>query len=334
MKNIYIIAEIGQAHEGSVGLAHSYIDALANTGINAIKFQMHIAEAESSIYESFRIPFSYEDDTRLAYWKRMEFSKTHWVELKEHCEVRKLDFIVSPFSVRAVETLNEIGVATIKIGSGELDDFLILDKISDLGKNIILSSGMSSLPDLDYAVDFLKSKHCSFALMQCTTAYPTRPRQWGLNMIAEFSKRYQIPIGFSDHSGDIYACLAAASLGARLLEFHVTFDKRMFGPDSSSSLTIDQVHKLVKGVRQIEIGLVNPINKADPSDFRSLKSIFGKSLAVNKPLKMGHLLAVEDLESKKPAGYGVCVKSYKNLLGKALAKDVDQWDFLTENHFS
>ncbi|MCE6988667.1 N-acetylneuraminate synthase family protein [Dyadobacter sp. CY323] len=332
MDNIYIIGEVGQAHEGSIALAHSYIAALATTGVDAVKFQMHIAEAESSIHEPFRQTLPYQEKTRFDYWKRMEFSKQQWLELKQHCESRKLDFIVSPCSIAAVNILEEIGMLTFKIGSGEVGNILMLNRIARSAKNVILSSGMSSLTELDQAVDILKTGKSDISILQCTSAYPSRPHQWGINLIAEWTDRYQLPVGFSDHSGDIFAALAAATAGAKLIEFHVVFDKRIAGPDSSSSLTVDQAITLVTGIRQIEIALKNPVTKTDNEHTERLKCIFGKSLAVNKSLTKGHILTESDLESKKPKGYGIAPSQYERILGKPLRNDLEQWDFLTESH--
>lgn len=328
-EQIYMIAEIGQAHEGSLGLAHSYIDALASSDVNAIKFQVHIAEAESSIYEPFRTTFSYEDPSRMDYWKRMEFSEEEWAGLKAHCEMKSLDFIASPFSISAVGLLERIGVSTIKVGSGEMNNLLLLSAAANMADRLILSSGMSSLSELDSAIAMVKNK-CSLSLLQCTSSYPTGPHQWGLNVINVLKDRYQIPIGFSDHSGDIFASLAAVASGAEILEFHVTFDQRMFGPDSTSSVSIDQVKQLVKGVRQIETAMKFPVDKSDCSAYATLKTIFGKSLAVSNDLKKGHIMDLSDLEAKKPAGYGVSAAHYDTVVGKQLKHDLVQWSFL--NH--
>ncbi|MCF0071407.1 N-acetylneuraminate synthase family protein [Dyadobacter sp. CY261] len=334
MNPIYIIGEIGQAHEGSVGLAHSYIDALAYAGVNAAKFQVHIADAESSIYEDFRIRIPYETGNRTEYWKRMEFSRNEWEELKKHCESAGLDFLASPFSIAAVDLLNELDVKAFKIGSGEMDNLLMLDKIVATRKPVILSSGMSSWAELDRAVALLRTQEAIFSILQCTTAYPTRPHQWGLNVLSELIQRYQVPVGFSDHSGDIFACLAAATLGARILEFHIIFDKRMSGPDASSSLNVRQASTLVAGVRRIETALNFPVNKNANATFSRLKSTFGKSLAVSRDLRKGERIQCGDLETKKPAGFGVAAARYQEVLGKTLARDIAQWEFLTENHLS
>lgn len=152
---MFIIAEIGQAHDGSLGTALAYIEALAKTGVDAIKFQVHIAEAESSIHEPFRIKFSKQDKTRLDYWKRMQFTKEQWRFLKNSCDGFGIEFLASPFSNAAVDLLEEIGVKRYKVGSGEVMNFLLLEKIAETKKPVILSSGMNSCAELDKAVAFL-----------------------------------------------------------------------------------------------------------------------------------------------------------------------------------
>ncbi|WP_298119917.1 N-acetylneuraminate synthase family protein [Flavobacterium sp.] len=328
--NPFIIAEIGQAHDGSLGMLHSYIDALAPTGIDAIKFQMHIPEAESSAHEPFRVKFSYEDETRYDYWKRMSFTLQQWKEIKAHCDEVGLEFLCSPFSNLAVYWLEEIGVKQYKIGSGEVNNFLILEKIAKTGKHIILSSGMSSFEELDKTIAFLKEKKAMYSILQCTTSYPTKAEQFGLNVIQELKERYKVNVGFSDHSAKIETCIAAATLGAEILEFHVVFDRRQFGPDSKSSLTIDETAQLVAAVRTIKTALNNPIDKSNNESFTALKQIFEKSLAVNKSLPKGHIITFEDLEAKKPKGYGIDASKFKDIIGKKLIFDKNQWDFLNE----
>lgn len=323
-----IIAEIAQAHDGSLGTAHAYLDALKDTGIDAVKFQTHIANAESSIHEPFRVKFSRQDSTRFDYWKRMEFTLSQWKELKHHAEENGMEFISSPFSNCAVEWLEEIGVKRYKIGSGEVSNWLMLEKIAKTGKPIILSSGMSSWEEMDATVDFLRQFGNPLSILQCTTAYPTTPEQWGLNVIHELKSRYSLPVGFSDHSGGITACLAAATLGAEIFEFHVVFDKRQFGPDTKASITIDQSKELVRGINQIKSALQHPINKSEIEPFAELKQIFEKSLAINRNLKMGTRIEIDFLETKKPRGFGIPAKDFEKVLGKKLKQDLNQWDFL------
>lgn len=326
---VFTIAEIGQAHEGSLGILHSYIDALATTGVDAVKFQTHIAEAESSIHEPFRVRFSYEDQTRFDYWKRMSFTPEQWAGIKRHCEEVGLEFISSPFSQAAVDLLETLEVKRYKIGSGEVTNFLMLEKIARTGKPVILSSGMSSYEELDKAVEFIRGFGNDLTIVQCTTSYPTPPEKVGLNVIPELTSRYpNATIGLSEHTGKIYTGLAAVALGAKVLEFHAVFDRRMFGPDASSSLTIDKISELVKGVRFLETALSHPVDKSDNSAYAELKSIFEKSLAVNKDLPPGHVLQFEDLEAKKPAGYGIPASEFRQVIGRRLAHDKQEYDFL------
>ena len=328
---ITTIAEIGQAHDGSLGAVHAYIDALAKTGVSAVKFQTHIAQAESSIHEPFRVKFSKQDKTRYDYWKRMEFSQEQWIEIGQHCKEKGMQFISSPFSNAAVDVLEKAGVDVYKIGSGEVNNFLLLEKVSQTGKPVIISSGMSSFEELDATVAFLNKKGVDFSILQCTTSYPTKAEQYGLNVISELKERYGVPVGFSDHSAKVSTGIAAAALGAGILEFHVVFDRAQFGPDSTSSLTIDEVTQLVSAVNDLSLAMQNPVDKKDNTAFAELKGIFEKSLAVNKDLSEGHKLTFDDLEAKKPKNHGIDAANFESVIGKALNKPLKAWDFLTEN---
>ena len=205
MKGTFIIAEIAQAHDGSLGILHSYIDALSKTGIDAIKFQTHIAKSESSSEEPFRVNFSYVDQTRYDYWKRMEFTREQWIEIKKHCEDVGLEFMSTPFSVEAVDLLEEIGITRYKISSGDVENFLLLEKIAKTNKPILISSGMSSFSELDAAVDFLEKFGADISIFQCTSMYPTPAKKVGLNVIQELKNRYGKAVGLSDHTGSIFA---------------------------------------------------------------------------------------------------------------------------------
>jgi N-acetylneuraminate synthase len=326
---MFIIAEIAQAHDGSIELAHSYIEALSKTGVDALKFQVHIAEAESSIYEPFRVKMAAQDKTRFDYWKRMEFTLQQWKELKKHCDEAGVEFLASPFSNAAVDLLGEVGVKRYKIGSGEVNNFLLLEKIARTGKPVILSSGMSSFEELDKTVEFLKERNVNLAILQCTTAYPTQPKNYGLNVIGELKDRYGVLVGYSDHSARIETCIAAAALGAEILEFHAVFSRNSLGPDAGSSLEMEEIIQLVKAVRNIETALQHPVDKSDNSKFTGLKNIFEKSLAVNKDLKAGQVLRFEDLEAKKPKGFGMEASRFEEVIGKTLKTNLKKWNFLS-----
>lgn len=326
----FIIAEIGQAHEGSLGIAHSYIDCLADAGVDAVKFQTHIAKAESSDKEKFRINFSYEDKNRYEYWKRMEFTPEQWKGLKDHCDEKNVEFISSPFSCAAVNMLEDIGVNRYKIGSGEISNYLMLQKIANTGKPIILSSGMSDYDELEKTILFLEPFGNQLSILQCTTAYPTTPEKWGIFEIERLRNKFKLVTGYSDHSANIAASTSAVALGAEIIEFHAVFSKHMFGPDSKASLDLNEIRQLTANIRNLERCKNSNESKDDISPYKDLKEMFGKTLAVNKDLKKGHLLTFEDLESKKPANEGVKASDFQSVLGKSLLKDLPAWSFITK----
>lgn len=331
---VEIIAEVGQAHDGSLGAAHAYVDSLAGTGVHAVKFQVHIAEAESSIAEPFRVNFSRQDATRFDYWRRMEFTLEQWAGIKVHCEEKGLEFLASPFSVAAVNLLENICVQRYKIGSGEVTNFLMLDRIARTGKPIILSSGLSTFHELDRTIGFLRPFGNSLSLLQCTTNYPTKPKELGINVIGELKSRYNIPVGFSDHSGTIFAPIAAVAHGAEILEFHVVFDRRSFGPDSASSIEVREVPELVRGVQYVAEAVGAPIDKSNFQLSTDLKRIFGKSLAVNADFPAGHRIKVEDLESKKPGNCGIPAAEFNLVVGRQLTRSMRAWEFLRDSDLS
>ena len=264
----------------------------------------------------------------------MEFTPSQWQEIKNHCEEKGLEFISSPFSNMAVDLLEDLGVKKYKIGSGEVSNFLMLEKIAKTGKNIILSSGMSSFSELNQTIEFLKPFGNKLSVLQCTTQYPTHAKDIGLNVIVELKEKYDLKIGLSDHSGTIYPSLSAVTLGAEIIEVHMVFDKQIFGPDSKSSLTMDETKELVSGIRFIETMQNNRIDKNNINRFKDLKVIFEKSLAVNKNLEKGHILTFDDLEGKKPFGYGIDVREYKKVIGKRINTFLKKWDFLKKENIS
>jgi N,N'-diacetyllegionaminate synthase len=179
-----IIAEVAQTHDGSLGLAHSFIDAVAEAGADVVKFQTHITCAESTLSEPWRIEFSRQDKTRYDYWKRMEFSEEQWRGLKKHAEEQGLIFLSSPFSVEAIELLNRVGVTAWKVASGEVNNPVLFESIARTSLPILLSTGMSSLHEIDEAVTRIRKLGLPFAVLQCTSAYPCPPEKIGLNLMS------------------------------------------------------------------------------------------------------------------------------------------------------
>lgn len=330
---VFVIGEIGLAHEGSLGTAHAYIDAIADAGANAVKFQTHIASAESTPEEPFRMKFTTQDASRYAYWQRTSFSEAQWAELLDHATERKLVFLSSPFSIEAVDLLERIGVPAWKVGSGEVRTAPMLARMAATGKPILMSSGMSSWAELDEAVGQVRAAGVPCAVFQCTTAYPCPPEKVGLNVLRELRDRYDIPVGLSDHSGRIFASLAATVLGANLIEVHVALSRRAFGPDVRASLTSEELGDLIRGIRDIEAMLANPIDKdATSRDMAPLKAIFSKSLVAARDLTAGHRVMAGDIGMKKP-GTGIPAARMQEFIGRRLRRDVEHDRLLSDDDF-
>jgi N-acetylneuraminate synthase len=317
-----IVGEIAQAHDGSLGMAHAFVDAIAAAGADAVKFQTHIAAAESTPAEPWRVPFSRQDATRYEYWRRMEFSEAQWQELRAHCDEKGLLFLSSPFSVEAVELLARVGVPAWKIASGEASDLPLVDAILDTGLPVLVSTGMSPLAEIDAIVARVRARSVPLAVMQCSSSYPCPPERVGLNLLELFRQRYDTPVGLSDHSGTIYPSLAAATLGAAVLEVHVTLSREMFGPDVPVSVTTEDLSRLVHGVRFIETMRSHPVDKdAAAEAMGPMRDLFTKSVVARRDLAAGAVLGPEDLAAKKP-GTGLPAVRLPELVGRRLRRAV------------
>jgi N-acetylneuraminate synthase len=330
-KPCFIVAEVAQAHDGSLGMAHAFIDAVAKAGANAVKFQTHIAAAESTAEEPWRTKFSLQDVSRYDYWKRMEFTEEQWHGLKRHADERGLVFLSSPFSFEAVELLTRVGVEAWKVPSGETTNTPMLDRMIATGLPIILSTGMSSLDEIDFAVNRVLKSEVPLVILQCTTAYPCPPEKVGLNMIPFFRERYGCAIGLSDHSGTIYPGLAALALGLQFLEVHVTFSREMFGPDVEASITTGELGQLVKGIRFIEKMMANPVDKEIMAqNTKDLRAMFTKSVVVCRDLPAGAVLREADLTLKKP-GTGMEAARLPEIIGRRLKRAVAKDTLISED---
>jgi N-acetylneuraminate synthase len=326
-----IIGEVAQAHDGSLGLAHAFVDAIADAGADAVKFQTHIAAAESTPSEPWRVKFSRQDASRYDYWKRMEFTEEQWLGLRAHAEDRGLFFLSSPFSIAAVELLERVGVAAWKIASGEISDSVMLDRILKTHLPIMLSTGMSMISEIDNVVQRIQAARAPLAILQCTTEYPCPPERVGLNMISSYRDRYGCPVGLSDHSGTIYPGLAAVTLGAEVVEVHVTLSREMFGPDVASSITTGELRQLADGIRFIEKMNANVLNKDGvSSQLGSLKKLFTKSIVARVPIPAGTVLTEEYLALKKP-GTGLPAARLSSLIGKRALRALEQDELLADD---
>jgi len=333
----FIIAEVGLAHEGSLGLAFQFVDTAKKVGADGVKFQTHIADEESSISEEFRINFSKQDITRYDYWKRTSFTAEEWYKLAEYCRNKEIEFISSPFSVAAAEILTKCGVSKWKIASGEVLNKPLLDYIALNPLDTIISTGLSSLKDLDSALIKLSNPNYKIYMLHCISKYPTDPIFAGINLISELKQYFGHKIynvGLSDHSAMKTPSILAVEQGAKVLELHLTLSNSLFGPDIAASHNPESFSDLVREVRFAEICCANKLSFSSKEKSSSeYKILFGRSLAYNKDLSIGHVLSENDFSYLKPGG-GFVFEEIDRLIGKKLKtfvqarQLVDKYDFL------
>jgi N-acetylneuraminate synthase len=312
---VYTIAEIGMNHDGSLGQAKAFIKAAVECGADAVKFQTHIAQAET--LPEAPAPGYFDEEPRYEYFKRTALSLEQHNKLKRYAEDQGVEFISSPFSLEAVDLLEQVGICTYKIASGEVTNTPLLLRLAKAQKRILLSSGMSSWAELDEAVDTLRNNGAeNIVLLQCTSEYPCPPEHAGLNVMLEMKERYNLPVGLSDHTFGIGIAIAAAALGAEVVEKHFTLSKKMYGPDAKNSATPEEFKALVDGIRVVEKALSNHVDKDRIADSVShMKVVFEKSIVAACDIPAGTILQESHLAYKKP-GDGIPAKEFRNIIGK------------------
>ena len=316
----FIIAEIGLSHEGSLGIAISMIDKAAKCGVDAVKFQSHFPEHESSKFETFRTNGNLQDKTRFDYWERTSFSEENWIILKKHCDLRNVIFLSTPFSIYAAEILQKVDIFAWKISSGDITNYPLLDFVASTRKPILLSTGMSNYSEISDAIKYLNSVKNNIILFQCTNSYPCPPEEIGLNEIPKLSK--------------IGTGISAFTLGAKALEVHITWDKEFYGPDVSSSLTFDELTILVDSIRYIEKSFISNKSKNDLMiSHNQIRTLFMKGIYYNKNMSNGDSINMNDLSFKKPLT-DIPASEYKNLIGKVLTKNLLKDESLKKSDFN
>lgn len=311
-----IIAEIGSVHDGSFGNACRLIEAAASCGADVVKFQTHIAEAET--LRNAPMPPYFKGEPRFEYFQRTGFTEDQWKQLKAACIAANVRFLSSPFSIEAVDLLERIEVDLYKVPSGETTNTPLLEKLASTGKPVLLSTGMSDWSEIDRAVSIL-SQGGPLVVMQCTSAYPCPPDRVGLNVLGEMKIRYSVPIGFSDHTLGSAASFAAAALGAEVIEKHFTFSRLMYGSDAANSMEPADFKAFCQGLRDIWSMHAHPVDKNDLSPYLDMKRIFEKSVICAKDLPAGHTLSFSDMSFKKP-GDGIPAASWRNVAGRKLRR--------------
>ena len=311
-----LIAEVGSVHDGSFGNARKLITLAAECGADAVKFQTHIAEAET--LADAPSPSFFSDERRYEYFKRTAFSLEQWKILAADCVAHGVSFLSSPFSLEAVDLLEAVGVGAYKIPSGEVTNLPLLTKIAATRKPVYLSSGMSNWTELDQAIESLR-RGGPITVLQCSSAYPCPPERVGLNLIPEMAARWGLAVGFSDHTDGPAAGIAAVALGATVVEKHITFSRRMYGSDAATATEPNDFAAFARALKEVARMRANPVDKDDLTSYRDMKRVFEKSIVAARDLPAGKVLAEMDLAYKKP-GDGIPAREWRAYLGRRLVR--------------
>jgi len=318
--NIFIISEIGSVHDGSFGTALKLIELAAECGADIVKFQTHIAEAET--LKDAPMPSFFKGEPRYEYFERTSFSLKQWKELKAKCNEQGIEFLSSPFSIEAVELLEKVGVKRYKVPSGEVTNVPMLEVIAKTRKPVLLSSGMSTWKELDEAVKTIQEIQDDITILQCTSEYPCSYEDVGLNLMLEIKDRYNLPIGLSDHTLSNYAAFSAVTLGATVIEKHLTFSRKMYGSDAKHSLEPKEFKDLVQGIRAIETILSSKVDKDEIANrMGEMKDVFQKSIVSVVEIPKGTIITREMIGFKKP-GTGIPASQINKILGKQSKRNI------------
>lgn len=316
--SVYVIAEAGMNHDGSVGNAIRMVEVAARCGADAVKFQLHDAEAETT--RDAPSPPYFTLESRWEYFERTAFTDEQWRLVKRRCDEVGVEFLCSAFSLRALERLERLGVSRHKIPSGEVTNLELVEAAAATGKPLLLSSGMSSWEELDAAVE-ASATASHVTVLQCTSEYPCPPERVGLNVLQELRARYGHPVGLSDHTEGPAACLAAVALGAEAVEKHFTLSKELYGPDAALAAEPGELRELVDGARSIAAMIASPVDKSDSSRFVEMKRVFEKSVVSTVDIPAGTVIGTEMIAAKKP-GTGIPARRLSELVGKRAAVSV------------
>ncbi|HIW80363.1 MAG TPA: N-acetylneuraminate synthase [Candidatus Acetatifactor stercoripullorum] len=325
MKHVFVIAEAGVNHNGSLELAKKLADKAKEAGADAVKFQtfrsanLVCKNAEKADYQREN---GDKSESQLQMLQKLELTAKMHEELKEYCEQKQIMFLSTPFDMESIDLLEEMGMPVYKIPSGEITNLPYLRKIGSLRKKVILSSGMSNLEEIKEAVKILREcGTADISVLHCNTQYPTPMEDVNLNVMQTLRKELGLPVGYSDHTKGIEVPIAAAALGAEIIEKHFTLDKEMDGPDHKASLEPEELKQMITAIRNIEKALGSPEKKVTDSE-RANIAVVRKSIVAKKPIRKGECFTEDNITTKRP-GNGISPMLWDSVIGQAATRDYD-----------
>ncbi|UJF25327.1 N-acetylneuraminate synthase [Suttonella sp. R2A3] len=331
-KKTFIIAEAGVNHNGNLELAKKLIDAAAGSGADAVKFQTFKTElciSKNTEKADYQKQTTGSEESQFDMIKKLELSEAMHHELIAYCQEKNIEFLSTPFDHDSINFLNTLGLQTFKIPSGEITNLPYLRHIGRLKKQVILSTGMANLGEIETALDVLIESGTSknnITILHANTEYPTPMQDVNLKAMVTIGKAFDVAYGYSDHTRGIEVPIAAVALGAKVIEKHFTLDKTMEGPDHKASLEPDELKAMVTAIRNIEIALGSSMKKPSPSESKN-KPIVRKSLVAKTAINKGDTFTEENLCIKRP-GTGINPMCWDEILGTAALRDYQEDDLI------
>jgi len=330
MKKVFIIAEAGVNHNGSLALAKRLIDAAKKAGADAVKFQSFIAEEGISINApkaDYQLKTTTRNESQIEMLKKLELSYSDHLKLLAYCKKKKIGFLSTACDLKSVDMLKRLKVKAIKIASCDLVNIPLLRCVAKLGKKVFLSTGMSTLGEVSNAVEELrKNGSPDITLLHCVTEYPCPPEEINLRKMLTLKKNFNLPVGFSDHSQGVSTSLAAVALGAEVIERHFTLDRNLKGPDHKASLEPDSLFSLVKSIREIESALGSPEFVPAKSELKNI-NIMRRKIVAARAIKKGEVLSAGNLAFKRAQG-GLIPDNYDLVVGRTATKNYNPDDVI------
>lgn len=323
MNNVFIIAEAGVNHNGDLNIAKKLIDKASESGVDAIKFQSFKAEnlvTKNAQKAQYQKESTSNQENQFEMLHKLELSYRDHKELIKYCEYKGIMFLSSAFDLESIDLLNDLNIEIFKIPSGEITNLPYLKKIGLLNKKTILSTGMSTLGEVESALKILKENGSNdITVLHCNTEYPTPMEDINLNAMNTMKNAFKVEVGYSDHTLGIEIPIAAVALGATVIEKHFTLDKSMDGPDHKASLEPDELKLMVKSIRNIERALGHGIKKPTDSELKN-KDMARKSIVANMDIKKGEVLSENNLYVKRP-GTGISPIRWYEIIGRVAKRD-------------
>jgi len=323
MEKVYIIAEAGDNHNGDFNTALKLVDVAKRAGADCVKFQTFVTEEIISKYAEmaeYQKKNTGKEESQFEMVKRLELSFDEFRKIKEYCDRVGIQFLSTPFDLKSVDFLNELGVPFFKIPSGEITNYPYLIKIAHTGKPVVMSTGMCEPDEILAAINVLeKNGSGEITLLHCNTEYPTPLKDVNLYAMRTMKKMFGKKVGYSDHTKGIEVPVASVTLGACVIEKHFTLDKNMPGPDHKASLEPDELGRMVKNIRNIEIALGDGVKRVSESERKNI-AIARKSIVARRNIQEGEILTEENLAVKRP-GTGINPMQWMEVLGTRAVRD-------------